>query len=412
MRKIILFLFSLVMFIPFLNAEETVKIKEITLNEKSDNAIEVANPMYEGFNINFNVKFNGIDDYIQYKVVIQNKDKEDYKIVNNNSNISEFVEYSFIYDDNDDVIKANSEKIMYVKIKYTKEVPTERLTEGKYTEEKQISLTIKNDSTGKVVNPKTGVNQGVVSTLLVMTITGIVMLIIIDKKEAKVLVTIIGICLLSIPFVVNALKELVLKVDSKVEIEAGCNYKLVTDKGSFVEGEDVKEVCFTPVDDGYQYDIYSYDLINNFDTSESTLIMINPSIFRENDYLRIYEDDTKEKLLLSFTYEDLPENRMIIKDGHIGFLQGQLISKNIGHYNYNELYIESSDNYFYFYQYAINIQKIENLSWIKDNNIMNKINTLEHWADDNSYTLNGFTNCNDENICTGNIYYAILTERK
>ena len=104
MKKILL-LFLL--FIPVLVHAE-VKITNIEEINKSDDVIS-KHPSYKDLDINFDITFNKVEDFIKYKVTINNDTKKDYEI---NTGIEfsnkENIKYETTMPDNKSIIKANT----------------------------------------------------------------------------------------------------------------------------------------------------------------------------------------------------------------------------------------------------------------------------------------------------------------
>ncbi len=217
MKKIIFVLLTMLLFITNIKADDVdIKISEISILEKG-NYVETNTPSVNGLNINFNVKFNDVSDYVKYKVVIKNNEKEDYSVSYQNIS-SDHIKYVFDFEDGNKILKANSEKVLLVTISYDKPVSSEELTSGKYTEEKTLELKVEN-SDGKIVNPKTGVNEWTSAILSLLVLFGIIVGIIVNNRQLKLMAFTLSFALLLVPYTVDALKEITINITSKIEIE-------------------------------------------------------------------------------------------------------------------------------------------------------------------------------------------------
>ena len=225
MKKVKQVLLGLVMCLPLLvNAKaEEIYIKDITLVGKSGEVVEKTKPSYEGMEVNFDLKFKELGDSAKYQIMIENKSNIEYEIQTQNKfNESEYVEYTYTFEDNNNLVKASSTKVMIVELKYLKEVPIEKALEGTYTESNTLSINMANEEEeeleeGTVENPNTGVftpwviliSLGVIALGIYLGTKNKAAL----KKISLFLIT-IGTCL---PFV-SAAEKLYIKVNTKVEI--------------------------------------------------------------------------------------------------------------------------------------------------------------------------------------------------
>ena len=67
------------MFMPFIvDAKESIEIKSIELDSKSENTIVKSEPTYSGLEMNYDLSFKTTGDYVKYKVIIKNTSDTDY----------------------------------------------------------------------------------------------------------------------------------------------------------------------------------------------------------------------------------------------------------------------------------------------------------------------------------------------
>jgi hypothetical protein len=83
-----LFLISFVLLIPIINAKEEVYIESISIEDSSTLVEERSTPAYDGLKVKFDVGFKNINDFIIYKIVINNNSAIDYELDINTFNTS------------------------------------------------------------------------------------------------------------------------------------------------------------------------------------------------------------------------------------------------------------------------------------------------------------------------------------
>jgi hypothetical protein len=112
------------MFIPFVVNSETcdidkMSIKSITIEDKSDNVEELNEATAKGKTINLNLSMSEVGDNITYKIVVKNESNEDYLLDKDSFNInSDYIEYTIKSEANNNIVKANSSKIVYLEVNY------------------------------------------------------------------------------------------------------------------------------------------------------------------------------------------------------------------------------------------------------------------------------------------------------
>ena len=93
MKKLLLAILLLLIFIPFyVNAEtcdtDKITISSITVESKSDNVEELEEAKASDKNINLNLSMSNLGDNIKYKIVVKNDSNEDYELDKNSFNLS------------------------------------------------------------------------------------------------------------------------------------------------------------------------------------------------------------------------------------------------------------------------------------------------------------------------------------
>lgn len=216
-NKILLFIMLLaVCIIPMgVNAKDlNVTLKSIAFVEKGGNATQVIDPSIDGYNINLNMKFEKLNDYITYKLVIENKDNEDYYLVLDVSD--EYVKYDL----STISIKKNATTEVQITAKYTKELPAE-LKDQQLNKVVKLNIT---DKKGNVLNPKTG--QSIYLIIALLLVIGATILVVLKKKQKKN-VGLIVLAILLVPVSVLAANDLSITINSTYEIKdiSGLLYK-------------------------------------------------------------------------------------------------------------------------------------------------------------------------------------------
>lgn len=218
MKKIKYLLFSLligIIMIPIVMAENTVEITDIELDSKSDNVTIKNEPTFSGLEMNYDIRFLEVGNFVKYKVTIKNNTNNDFTIQEEETfSESEYIKYSF---DASGVLKANSSMDVYVTITYNKEINSDNYNEGLYKESNKASIKLLNEEK-EVVNPNTSSS---IIGFIVLIVSGflLICLILYGRKHGFVNAFIIVIfSLVCLPFIVKALEELKISVSVQVEV--------------------------------------------------------------------------------------------------------------------------------------------------------------------------------------------------
>ena len=320
MKKILLPLIAILLFIPVIvKAEEKIYIDSIEIDEIKGEAVELEPATANDKTINLNLRMSNKDDEIKYKLVIKNDSEDDFTIDKNSITISsDYMDYSLESDDNN-IIKANSSKIIYLRVKYSNEVDPSKFVNGVYQDNITMRLNLKSDD--NILNPNTGLPYLIIISL-VLIISG-VSLILFKKKKISALVIIIGLIIL--PIGVKALKSYEIELNSKVTITKTRKYKAI-----FLS-------CQGPTTKEFDYEIgmtwrnymnssYYNELLE--DESNSYNIVTNYSFERPTGKIRfLYKDDCDEEnedCEIASTYNDKVT------------LDSMIISSEIGEYYVGE----------------------------------------------------------------------------
>ena len=225
MRKILL-LIVLFLFPVFVLAEtcstEGITIKEITLEELSEETLEKAEPTVDGMNISLDLKMKEVGDYAKYKITIQNDTDENYEF--NKDNLitnSEFIRYTFDTDENK-IIKAHETLDIYLMVEYKEKVSASAFQNGVFTEEKNVTTVLNEEPVEPVIeqitNPSTGAS---IASILIIIFLGAsaIYLLSHDKGNTKNLTMILILLGFFIPTKIYSLCSYDIQVESNIEIE-------------------------------------------------------------------------------------------------------------------------------------------------------------------------------------------------
>jgi hypothetical protein len=127
------------------------------IENKSNSIVELEEPQIIDNKIKVNLGMHTKGDNIKYKIVVKNDSDDDFELDNNSLNIdSKYIDYKVTSDDNSNIIKANTSKIIYLEVEYEKEVPEEEFETGVFNDKQNFIVNISNDDKNDKPNPSTG----------------------------------------------------------------------------------------------------------------------------------------------------------------------------------------------------------------------------------------------------------------
>ena len=226
MRNRIKILLSIIFLLPIMvfaddkivqniNPKENIYIASSELIEITPGVEEVSQPTIKDWNIKFNIKFSKVNQSIKYKLIVKNTSKKDYNVtIEPTFNKSNYITYNYKYSDKSNILEANTEKEMIITITYSKEVPTNKLHDGKFKENNLMYLSV-NDN---LINPKTIIQKYSINIMLLI-ITGLIAFYLLKTKNIKNSLKIFMFGLLLIPIATKAFDIIRLTIDSNVEID-------------------------------------------------------------------------------------------------------------------------------------------------------------------------------------------------
>lgn len=231
---LIMVLILSIMSIPIVYAKSEVKIDSYQLTKKSEHTTELSKPKIDGLNISFDLSFLKEKDYAVYQIVVSNTTKTDYEINKETDfQTSKYIEYSYDFENNNNIVKANSKLTMYITITYAHEVPTSMLKDGKYSEDNKLSITLSNEK-----NPDTSINVPLIS-IAILTVIGITLVLYIKTKN-KAYLNLLFITLL-IPTTIYAIEKIKINVTTKITVVE--SYKLTYNTDTLVKSSEKDEKC-------------------------------------------------------------------------------------------------------------------------------------------------------------------------
>ena len=403
MRKILLFIITILIFIPtFVFAEDnSVVIESITMIDKSPTASELSPAKADGTSINIDISFAKVNDYIKYKLVVKNNTDDDY-VLDESMFTKKYDNFSYQFETENKTVKAKSTRDVIFNVKY--EVAKDY---GVYNETNTFDIGL---TGGPLENPPTGV-YSLLFIIPIVLILGVILIKNVNSRKAFKAMVILGLIIL--PTVVYALNKCSIKINSKIFIE-NCRYKLKTKSGTFEEGKDTKNLCIVnEIIDDYDYDYYTHgsdDRSVYYEPNSISAINLQNygdgvyNSFPDNGYINVYTDEARTHLLKRITKKDIPKH-------YYGVTVENYIDLNVdiplGDYRY--LYIDISTdlrnapiniNHEYYRNLRHGNYKDE-LLFGKEEDIR-KLITLNN---SQSLTLFGFTKCTDSN-CAENEYIA------
>ena len=216
MKKIICIILIIlsIFIVPNVNASGSISVESVTLDSKSETTQELQQPSVDGLNVSIKAKFGVVNDYIKYKVIINNPTYTDYKIMGNSKESSnEYIKYDYTYDDGNNIAEKNSKTIVFVTISYIKEVPDDLLVDGSFIESNKLILNF-GDNNPPNPNTKRNIIIKIIGILIVIFLA--LLSYIYHKKKNYIVLLLI---LLLIPLSVKALEKLQIKVDFEINID-------------------------------------------------------------------------------------------------------------------------------------------------------------------------------------------------
>ena len=226
-----------------------LEVVSVEMLEKSDNVLTVEEPIVNGSSLDLNNRFYEVDDYIQYRIVMNNVSDEDIVVT---SDYDELLTKYFSYEvvlNSEDKILSNQQVELTLTIKYYEKVNEDDIVSGHYTESQKINIGMVNGqiivSEDEIVDVDLPINpitkDAIIIFFIIAFIAAISLIIFHNKKIVKYSLVL----LLFIPLYISAVDSV--SVTSTVEI------KLVKPNDCTYEGELVDGAVYEKEQYGYIY---------------------------------------------------------------------------------------------------------------------------------------------------------------
>ena len=373
MKKINYLLLTLlvsIFMIPMVFAKDEVKIESYELVENSETTSELSKPKIDGLTISFDLSFSKVKDFAKYKIVVDNPTTKDYEISKDiDFDISDYIDYSYEFEKDNNIVKADSKMTMFIVVTYAKEVPASMMKDGKFIENNKMAISLSNDnasSTSKEENPNTA------SSILIVCVLGLTIsllsLILFAKTKKQKYITTFILSLFIMPATIFALEKLQVNVETKITIEE--KYKVTHERYTAIKASE-KDQCIQEVkaakatktaaptppklmigneeyiecsitteeyyakDDIVNIKPLPYNYINRYEYNEET---------NKNEYICEYDEENN--------IENCPES-VIKEDKYYG----------VGYYRYNNEFAERYDNE------VMNITNVDYDDWANNGKI-------------------------------------------
>ena len=218
--KVMLLVFLLILLLPFMiNAKEceknSIKLESILLKEKTDYEEEKSPAKAKNNTINIDLKMYEPGDFVEYKLKVKNTSNEDFYFDKSFIDLeSDYLDYVLSYGDNTNLVQAQTEKEVLLRIQYKKEIPKSAYESQKYTDKSSFNINLTNKDT--MINPKTGTKIFILFIMIILIIIGITRILIEKNKKVNILLLIKRV-LLVIPISVFAVCMNEIKVNLDVD---------------------------------------------------------------------------------------------------------------------------------------------------------------------------------------------------
>ena len=221
MKKIFILPFLLLLFLfPQITyaKEIEVNIDSINLLEKSDTVEIINEPMYSNLNINFDIRFKEINDYVKYEVQLANLNNNVYTIdFQTMFEESDYIKYEIDISEEDKVLPENSTSKFIVTITLVKEIPEELIEDNIFLEKNSLELLLTNIKGDEIfINPRTSNNLEIILGVLIVIFIGLIYMTFDNKKTAMI---IIFICSWMIPLHIYAVEQTTVRIETTVFFE-------------------------------------------------------------------------------------------------------------------------------------------------------------------------------------------------
>ena len=227
-----------------------LEVVSVEMLDKSDDVLVVDDPVVNGSSLDFNNRFYEVDDYIKYKIIMNNVSDEDIVVTSDYDNLlTKYFSYEVDLNSSEKIL-ANQQVELTLIIKYYEPVVKEDIVSGHYTESQKINIGMVNgqilvseDEILDIDVPVNPLTKDIIVTMFIVAFVAAIALIVLNKKK---MIKYSLVLLLFIPLYISAVDSI--SVTSTVEI------KLVKPNDCTYDGELV---------DGVKYEKEQYDYYYN-----------------------------------------------------------------------------------------------------------------------------------------------------
>ena len=291
MKKGVFILLLFVLLLPVVvNAEvcdnSKIYIDNIEIDDISNSNIEKNDASFKNNEIDLDLSFQEIGDYVVYKVLLKNDSNEDYKVDKNSLNIADdYISYELV--DDNVVIKAGTEEEVFIRVQYKNAVPEAAFTNGVYDGSVSIEVELNNKNDSSILtNPLTKSNLFII--ISVVCIISLVTYMIITKKKFNANLLVLTFIFI-LPIGVSAMCSTSITLKSDVEVVGRCKNLFVTEYGSFSEDEDVKTLCVDDVSEGsFEFDDFNLTVYEYGEAIRGIHFDTFSYLFDDDSYIKVY----------------------------------------------------------------------------------------------------------------------------
>lgn len=346
MKKYFIMIFSIIMFIPFIVNAETcdnnISITSISMKEKSNGVKELSPATVEGKNINLNLSLSNVGNNIVYRLVVDNKSKDDYTIDKNSFNLNtDYINYSIDSENNSKVVKSNSKKVMFLRIEYKNEVPDDAFDSGVYNDVKTMSVQLSSRNIKDILNnPKTGVSLFIL-IILILVVSGISYVVLKKKKNYKLIALLLMVTV--IPTSAFALCTFSFDINSKIAIEqkpfTGTLYRKNSNEAGV--GDSIRSVSKYLIVNKHSDNVLDYQFnskeecnqkIRDLDIANNMLVCENRRVGGVGDYYL-----SPDKLNSNYYIKSEVKDNIITKT-EVCFITDKEVCLSSGYENFDDSY--------------------------------------------------------------------------
>lgn len=351
-------------------AKPNVTITDIKLIEKSTNTTILKEPNANNLNINFDLDFKELNDYVKYEITIKNEDAVDYQISSDTSfNTSQYLSYKY---EVTDILKAHSQTKVNIIITYFNKISENSFSNGQYQESNQASIKLLNEQ-DVIINPQTTAGNLILICLAIILSVILILLILRHQKIAKYLSLILISFSLINPLITKALESLNINVRTNITISKAYSVYYEMGVDNFIISEDdLNEFTLLDIECDKEYLLlkesnkeskyYMCYYQNPNSKSKRARQMLLQTFFKSKKLYRVGESVTLKKIVI---YEyDFKEESVLKKEGYFEI--------------YPEYLTEAIYNNWLYDRYDNNLLTDAQLDLKFTNNLL-----FDNWNDDN-----------------------------